>query len=142
VIKAMKEMKLPPHTLFNLNAPDVPLAKVKGVKLARQGFRFYSGDILKRRDHRGKDYFWVGGKYQGYREEKGTDCTAVAEGYASLTPIKLDSTDFQSMAALGFGSHDRDADLFLGPSGKKLNRSARGVHDLVSQHSRHRKKRG
>jgi len=61
--KGKTKFKFPEGTLMNLNSPDLPLAKVKGLSLARQGFRYYSGEILKRRDHRGKDYFWVGGGY-------------------------------------------------------------------------------
>src|SRR6185437_3664397 len=100
MIKKMKKMDLPQHTLFNLNVPDLPLSRVKGVRLARQGFRFYSGSILRRKDHRGKDYYWVGGQYKGFQKEDGTDCTAVEEGYASLTPLKLDSTDLQYLVEL------------------------------------------
>jgi len=74
------------------------LSQVKGVKLTRQGFRFYSGSILRRRDHRGKDYYWVGGKYQGFRKEKDTDCFAVESGFASLTPLTLDSTDVSCLS--------------------------------------------
>ena len=53
-------LRPPRHTLLNLNVPDLPLARVKGIRLARQGFRFYSGGILQRKDHRGRDYYWVG----------------------------------------------------------------------------------
>lgn len=95
VLKYMKESPLPHHTMLNLNVPDIAQKQVKGLQLVRQGFRFYSGSILKRRDHRGKDYFWVGGQYKGFRKEIDTDCYAVESGYASLTPIKLDSTDLQ-----------------------------------------------
>lgn len=87
-----KKITLPPHTLLNLNSPDLPLRKVKGISLARQGFRHYSTKILKRRDHRGKDYFWVGGGYKGYHVEEGTDCHVVESGYAALTPLRLDTT--------------------------------------------------
>src|SRR6185437_1577984 len=100
MIKKMKKMDLPQHTLFNLNVPDLPLSRVKGVRLARQGFRFYSGSILRRKDHRGKDYYWVGGHYKGFRREDGTDCNAVEDGYAALTPLKLDSTDLQCLLDL------------------------------------------
>jgi 5'-nucleotidase len=93
VIQSLKDSELPKHTLFNLNVPDIPFNQVKGVRLARQGFRYYSGSILRRKDHRGKDYFWVGGQYQGFRKDEDSDCTAVASGYASLTPLKLDTTD-------------------------------------------------
>ncbi len=94
VLKTLNGNVLPTHTMLNLNVPDLPFKKVKGVKLARQGFRFYSGGILRRKDHRGRDYFWVGGQYKGFRKDDGTDCFAVESGYASLTPLKLDSTDF------------------------------------------------
>lgn len=101
VIRDMCSASLPKHTLLNLNVPDLPLGRVKGVELTRQGFRFYDGGVLRRTDHRGKDYYWVGGHYKGFREEKGTDCHAVESGYASLTPLKLDSTDLQCLAQLG-----------------------------------------
>lgn len=100
LFKSSKSATLPHHTLFNLNVPDLPMSRVKGVKLARQGFRFYSGSILRRRDHRGKDYYWVGGQYKGFRKDLDTDCFVVESGYASLTPLKLDSTDLQHLVSL------------------------------------------
>ena len=100
VIQALKGVALPKHTMLNLNVPDLSHSQIKGVKLARQGFRYYSGSVLCRKDHRGKDYFWVGGQYQGFRKEEGTDCHAVAQGYASLTPLRLDSTDLACLTAL------------------------------------------
>lgn len=97
VAKLLKSTPLPKHTLLNLNVPDTPLSRVKGLQWVRQGFRFYSGSILKRKDHRGKYYYWVGGQYKGFRKEIDTDCFAVESGYAALTPLKLDSTDLQCM---------------------------------------------
>lgn len=93
VLKCFQSFDLPKHTLLNMNVPDVPLKKVKGIELARQGFRHYSGDPLKRKDHRGRDYYWVGGSYKGFVNEAGTDCVAVEKGYASITPLRLDTTD-------------------------------------------------
>jgi 5'-nucleotidase len=93
-------LRPPRHTLLNLNVPDLPFSKVKGVELARQGFRFYSGGILQRKDHRGRDYYWVGGSYRGYRREPGSDCDRVQQGYAAVTPLKLDSTDHGFLGVL------------------------------------------
>ncbi len=100
LIRNLKKIEIPRYTLLNLNVPDLPLSRVKGIRLARQGFRYYSGSILRRKDHRGKDYYWVGGQYKGFRKEADTDCVAVEGGYASLTPLKLDSTDLQFLASL------------------------------------------
>jgi 5'-nucleotidase len=99
LIRKMEKHPLPKHTLYNLNVPDLPVSKVKGLRFTRQGFRYYSGSVLQRRDHRGKDYFWVGGQYKGFRAEEDTDCHAVDAGYASLTPLKLDCTDFDCLEA-------------------------------------------
>jgi len=100
VIKKLKKTPMPKHTLINVNVPDVPFKKIKGYQVTKQGFRHYSGSVLKRRDHRGKDYFWVGGQYKGYRNEPGTDCVAVGEGFVSLTPLRLDVTDERFMASM------------------------------------------
>jgi 5'-nucleotidase len=110
VLRKMNSIDLPKHTLLNLNVPDSPPKSVKGVMLTRQGFRFYSGNILRRKDHRGKDYYWVGGRYKGFQKESGTDCHAVESGYASLTPLKLDSTDNRYLGAL---QEQTEKDFFL-----------------------------
>lgn len=95
-----KALRMPLHTLFNLNVPDLPLKKIKGMELGRQGFRKYSQDILQRVDHRGRDYYWVGGGYVGYYKEAGTDCSLVDEGFACLTPLRLDCTDHEYLVEL------------------------------------------
>lgn len=100
LIKKLKRIGVPEHTVININVPDLPFSKIKGVMSARQGFRYYSGTVLKRRDHRGKDYFWVGGQYKGFHRERGTDCYAVEEGYVSVTPIRLDTTHYDFLATL------------------------------------------
>lgn len=120
VLKDLKGLSLPHHTLLNLNVPDCPLSQLKGVKLVRQGFRFYTGGILRRKDHRGKDYFWVGGEYQGFRKDMDTDCFAVESGFASLTPLKLDSTDMECLSQWAMGAAPGSK------NGKALSRARKG----------------
>jgi 5'-nucleotidase len=93
IIREYQKRTLPKFTLLNINVPDLPLKKIKGIIPARQGFRYYSSAVLKRTDHRGKDYFWVGGQYHGFEPEADTDCAMVHKGFVSLTPLKLDVTD-------------------------------------------------
>jgi 5'-nucleotidase len=93
VIKQYQKLGFPKYTLMNINVPDLPLNRIKGIKPARQGFRYYSSAVLKRVDHRGKDYYWVGGQYHGFEKEADTDCSVVDQGYTSVTPLKLDVTD-------------------------------------------------
>src|SRR3954468_12655719 len=42
-LRVLLKKDCPHHTLYNLNVPNVPRARLKGIRLARQGFRFYSG---------------------------------------------------------------------------------------------------
>jgi 5'-nucleotidase len=88
-----KKIKMPDHVLYNLNVPNLPMKQIKGLSLSRQGVVHYSGRVVRRVDHRGKDYFWVGGDYLGYQKVLGTDSHTVHSlKYASLTPLKLDCT--------------------------------------------------
>ncbi|HTL12604.1 MAG TPA: 5'/3'-nucleotidase SurE [Bdellovibrionota bacterium] len=93
VIKKLDWKDMPRGTLVNVNVPDVPKKKIKGFRVAKQGFQDYGGDIIERLDHRGRPYYWVGGNYRGFHKIKGSDCQVVSEGYVSLTPLQLDCTD-------------------------------------------------
>ncbi len=82
---------LPRLTLLNVNAP---LGEAKGVKVTRQGHRIYRDVLVERIDPMGQPYYWIGGdRPTGDIEEVGTDVWAVAQGYISITPIRLDMTD-------------------------------------------------
>ncbi|MGZ3653507.1 MAG: 5'/3'-nucleotidase SurE [Bdellovibrionota bacterium] len=78
--------------MLNVNVPNLPLRKVKGIAVATQGHRIYGTKLLKRTDFRGKNYFWIGGTYQGYRDIPESDCWYVDRGYTALTPLELDTT--------------------------------------------------
>ena len=93
IIKEYQQRKFPKYTLLNINVPDVPLSKIKGIAPTRQGFRHYNGAVVRRVDHRGKDYYWIGGQYAGFEKEHTNDCAKVDEKYVSVTPLKLDVTD-------------------------------------------------
>lgn len=82
----------PEKMMLNINVPNLPLKKLKGVRVAKQGQRFYGSQIVKRADARGRDYFWIGGLYEGYRPDPETDCWWVDHGYVAVTPLELDTT--------------------------------------------------
>jgi len=83
---------LPPATLLNVNAPDLPAEDIRGVRVTFQGDRQYVDRLEKRTDPMGRDYYWLGGKLHDRDEPQGSDVRAVGEGYISVTPIHLDLT--------------------------------------------------
>ncbi len=92
------EKGLPELTLLNVN---VPLGAIKGVCITRQGRRRYHDTLVERIDPMGRPYYWIGGERPtGDTDEVGTDVWAVANGYASITPIRLDMTARDFMGSL------------------------------------------
>ena len=87
--------------LYNVNFPPLPAAKVKGTRVAAQGFRRYSGFRIEPHiSPTGRQFMWIKGGEQGKPTLPGTDVTANVEGYISVTPLRCDLT-----------AHDRLADV-------------------------------
>ena len=87
------KVTFPPHTLLNVNIANLPIDQIRGVRVTRQGFRYYSLEVTKRQDPRGRDYYWIGGSYIGFEKSDVSDCHAVEEGFVAITPITIDCTD-------------------------------------------------
>jgi 5'-nucleotidase len=78
-----------PLTFLNVNMPTGP---IKGLRVTSMGRRIYRDQVDVRRDLRGRSYYWIGGPEQKGEDLPGSDCTAVSDGLASVTPIGLDLT--------------------------------------------------
>ena len=66
----------------------------------RQGRRRYGEAVIEKQDPRGRPYYWIGATPPMGDLEHGTDLSAVAEKYISLTPLHLDLTDYRSLEML------------------------------------------
>ena len=100
VLSLVVGKSFPPRGLLNVNIPSLPAADVKGIRLARQGVRFYSNEISRRTDPRGKDYFWIGGAYEGFEANPMSDCHGLDQGYVTVTPLNIDATHEAFMGEL------------------------------------------
>lgn len=82
-------------TLLNINVPDLPANEIRGVQVTRLGTRRYDNAVHKRKDPRGKVYYWLAGEVVDVNREPGTDLAAIAEQAISVTPIHFDLTDYR-----------------------------------------------
>jgi 5'-nucleotidase len=98
--RSVSARALPRDTLLNVNVPALAAAALRGYRVTRQGKRRYGDAIVEHRDPRRRNYFWIGGDDLGFVPAEGTDCTAVADGYISITPLHLDLTNYASIAAV------------------------------------------
>jgi len=83
---------LPKGVLLNVNVPYLPMDRIRGMQVTRQGQRIYKDKLIRRIDPRGKSYFWIGGDAPSGVVEEGTDYGAMMAGYISISPIQLDLT--------------------------------------------------
>jgi 5'-nucleotidase len=93
LVRGLHDRGLRPRLLLNVNLPAAPPAEVRLTRLAR---RVYEQVVVERGDPRGRRYFWIGGEP---RWEEGPDCdhAAVTAGCVSITPLRLDLTDYLSL---------------------------------------------
>ncbi len=98
------DVPLPKGTFLNVNAPDIPVDTVQGVKITRQEPGNISKQFEKRSDPKNKPYYW----YSAIRpltgvqaeDEVVTDVTALTHNYISITPIQCDITDYKTITNL------------------------------------------
>ncbi len=96
----MREHPLPADTIFNVNVPDLPLEEIRGFEITRLGFRHKSEPVIKQLDPKKRPIYWIGPSGPGHDAGPGTDFHAVANGFVSVTPLKLDLTDHKALPPL------------------------------------------
>ncbi len=94
VVTRMLERTMPAHFLLNVNIPRVDAHLYKGLKICRQANSKWAEDFEQRTDPRGKDYYWMTGKFINMDTKPGNDVEALEEGFASVVPVKIDFTDY------------------------------------------------
>lgn len=89
----------PKHTLLNVNLPPVTDGRVRGVRLTRLGQRVYSSSLSPMKDPWGRPIYWIGGGTVSWTGGEDSDFRAIEEGYISVTPLHLDLTHRDVLAA-------------------------------------------
>lgn len=110
LITDLMDVDLPDGTFLNLNFPNCRPDAVQGISVTAQGKLDFGLNVEKRADGRGFPYYWLrfGERVGTFRE--GTDIHAIRNHRISVTPLKLDLTDYtvqdRVARALGFGAGD------------------------------------
>lgn len=88
----------PEPTLLNVNVPDVEPAKLHGIKTTRLGKRHKAEPVIRMKTPRNETCYWVGAAGAAQDAGEGTDFFAVANGFASVTPLQIDLTHVRQMS--------------------------------------------
>lgn len=93
IAQRMLAEAMPEHFLLNVNIPKVKAKDFKGIKICRQADAKWAENFDKRKDPRGRDYYWMTGKFVNRDRGEDTDIEALNSGYASIVPVRIDFTD-------------------------------------------------
>jgi 5'-nucleotidase len=85
------ERELP---LVNVNLPS---GLPRGVLWTRQSVRHYDGKVVPGKDPMGRTHYWYT-VVPIESTEEGTDRWAIEQRYVSMTPLRLDLTDYERLA--------------------------------------------
>jgi len=85
------------RTVININTPNLPKEEIKGVKYAKLGPREYDEWFEQRESGEGTRYWYTGEPvvYEGLDDD--FDVMAIQQGYAVITPIQYDLTDYKTL---------------------------------------------
>ena len=99
-IERLMQHPLPSDQIININVPDLPLSELKGMKVTRLGHRHKAETMVKTQDPWQRDIYWYGRLGKELDAGEGTDFHAIANGYASITPLTIDMTAYNSMTKM------------------------------------------
>jgi len=91
---------LPDKTLLNVNIPNIPEDKIKGVAITQQGESRVEERFEKRTDPRNQTYYWLDGKFRLQEPKNEADAAKVSDGYVSITPVQYDLTAYSAIDLL------------------------------------------
>ena len=86
---------IPDNVLLNVNVPNSDLSEIRDMVVTRQDRGLYSAQAIKREDRYERTYYWIGGVRSTDDHGDDTDIHAVQNNRVSITPIKVDLTDYQ-----------------------------------------------
>jgi len=94
ITKYLLDRKLPEGITLNINIPPPPF---KGLRITKVGIKRYDPDIIEKKDPRENSYYWIGRGNPTVVEDEETDVTAAQDGIISITPLRVDLTDYEAM---------------------------------------------
>jgi 5'-nucleotidase len=91
---------LPASTILNVNVPDVPIDQLRGFEITRLGTRHRAEAVVPTKDPRGNTVYWIGPAGEEQDAGPGTDFHAIANQKVSITPLRIDLTQYKAFDQL------------------------------------------
>ena len=86
LVGRIKNGTLPSDIFLNVNLPDEPLSKIKGIMITQPAHKTHIDSVEEGNDGR-RDYFWLVRRKLEHQSPDSSDIWAIEHGYISITPL-------------------------------------------------------
>ncbi len=100
VIERILQAESLPAQLFNINIPTAAVERPRGICVAPMSMARYGEHFIKRKDPKGRTYYWATGDPKPTPGGRETDLTALEKGLVTLTPLQFDMTQADVLAEM------------------------------------------
>lgn len=100
VIQCILANQPPPGSLFNVNLPSHARGEAKGVRVVPMGIGRHGEMLERRKDPRGRTYYWLTYAPPYNIEEEESDVAALANGYITVTPLHFNMTRHEQIGQI------------------------------------------
>jgi 5'-nucleotidase len=95
LVAQINKAPLANNTIINVNVPDIPMSKIKGIQSTRLGNRHKSEPSIQ--DLKDSSLYWIGENGKEADNVKGTDFHAISNNFVSVTPLQIDLTKYSEI---------------------------------------------
>lgn len=101
ILRRLLEAGWPTGSILNVNFPSCGPRQVKGVRVTAQGMRLQNNaQVDRRRDPRGRLYYWMTFSDDDGTLPEDTDLSALRDNFVSVTPLHTNLTHKPAVASL------------------------------------------
>lgn len=100
LVREVEGRRLPRGVSLNVNVPNLPADRVRGVRLTKQGRMRCIETYDRRVDPRNHLYYWLCNSAVEADDDPSADSKAVEEGFISVTPLQHDLTAYATLDAM------------------------------------------
>lgn len=103
LIKKVLSENKNPNLCLNVNFPKVTEAEFKGLRICRQAYGVWKESFVENTDPYGGKIYWLTGNFENAEPTAtDTDEWALANNFAPVVPMNLDSTDFVELQNISY----------------------------------------
>jgi 5'-nucleotidase len=101
LVQAFAQGEFSKDTFLSVNVPPLKPDKIRGVKVAKQAHSKFVEEFVREQNLEKQKVYSLAGEIKLFNMDGSSDEEVIREGYIAITPLKLDSTDYEVMEIVG-----------------------------------------